>query len=73
MIFVLTLKCDLFLQRGCFWMRPLAHAEEAALTAQPVCLSPGRPTVNEAPVQVYICTRGSETLQHSADPLSRCR
>lgn len=58
-IFVLTLKCDLFRQRGCFWIRPLAHAEELALTAQPVCLSPGQSSVKEAPVQVDIHTRSS--------------
>lgn len=60
MIFVWTLKCDLVLQRGCFCRRALAHAEEPALTAEPVCLSPGRALVKEAPVHVHIPPRGSK-------------
>lgn len=60
MIFVLTVKCELFLQRGCFWMRPPAHRRAGCDGS--ACLFISRPTV---------CERGSCSGSHSHQRFQR--
>lgn len=60
MIFVLTVECDLFLQRGCFWMRPLARRRAGCDGS--ACLFISRPTISE---------RGSCSGSHSRQRFQR--